>query len=145
MDSLTPLQASLSRLFLSWRTRRAPSTGGIHWRFFAALLAGPLTGGTSRTSATVLALSTGPRMFLLSSCRQSWGTRRGHLQIPGLAPLGSWCGRAVLAPVQPVVPFTGAIRRALNRWCLQQWRSTALFWPTGCLPSFLPQGGSSSL
>ena len=40
---------------------------------------------------------------------------------------------------------TGAIRSALGRWCLQQWRSTVLSWPTGYLLSFFPQGDSSSL
>ena len=85
-----------------------------HWRFFAALSVGSSAGGTLRTSAPLLALSTGPMLFLISSNRQSWGIRLGHLQIPGRPSFGSCSGRAVLALVRPVVPDTLALSVALS-------------------------------
>ena len=61
--------SSLHRLML-WRgTRWTPSTGGPHWRFFTALLAGSSADRISRTSAPLLTLSTGPMLFRLSSDR----------------------------------------------------------------------------
>ena len=139
--------SSLPRLMmLWWRTRRAPPTDGTHWPFFATLLVGSSAGGISRTSAPLLALSTVPMPFPLSSNRPSWGTRLGHLQIPGRPSLWLlFLPRSLRACAAGGSLHTGAIRSTLGRWCLRKWRSAALSWPTGCLARFLPQRGSSSL
>ena len=53
-----------------WRTRRALSNWLLsHWRSFAALSVGFSAGGISRTSASLLKLSTESMMFLLSGRR----------------------------------------------------------------------------
>ena len=62
-------QAIASLGWLSCGAPCAPSKGGINWRFFAALSVGFTAGGTSRTSAPLLALSTGAMLSLPSSGR----------------------------------------------------------------------------
>ena len=65
-------------------------------------------------SSLGLELSTGPMIFLLISGRHSWGNRLGLLQIPDLVSHGSCSGRAVLALVRPVVPYTLELSAALS-------------------------------
>ena len=83
-------------------------------RFFAALSAGSLAGGTSRTSAPLLALSTGPMMF-----PAPWQIPEGPRSLRlvpkfRLTSLGSCSGGAVLALVRPVVPYTLALSSACS-------------------------------
>ena len=101
-----------------------------HWRFFVALSAGSSASGTSRTSASLLALSTGPLMSP-ALWQVPWGSR--SLRVTPkfrLTSTDSCSGGALLALVRPVVPYTLVLLSALS---------------AGCLPSFLPQGGSSPL
>ena len=84
-----------------------------YWRFFAALSISSSTGRTSRTSAPLLALSTGLMIFP-ALWQVSWGPRslratpKSRLTFPG-----SWSGGAVLALVRPVVSYTPALSSAL--------------------------------
>ena len=105
------LMAHLSRSFDRWLLS--------HWRFFAALSAGSSAGGASRTSAPLLALSTGPMIFPVL-----WQVPRGShlLQVTPkfrLTSRGFCSGGAVLTLVHGSL-HTSAILSALGRWCLQQ-------------------------
>ena len=67
-----------------------------------------------RTSALLLVQSTEPMTSLLSG-RWSSSALLVHLQIPGRPPFGSCSGgRAVLALVRPMVPYTLALSAALS-------------------------------
>ena len=86
-----------------------------------SLSAGSLAGGTSRTSAPLLALSTGPMMF--PAPWQVPGGPRSLRLVPKfrLTSLGSYSGGAVLALVWPVVPYTLALSSACSAgWCLRK-------------------------
>ena len=100
------LMAHSSRSFHRWLLS--------YWHFFAALSTGSSAGATSRTSAPLLALSTGPMMFP-ALWQVPWGSRSLRVTPESrLTSLGSCSGRAVFPLVRPVAPYTLALSSALS-------------------------------
>ena len=116
-------QLSFFRLRLRNRSRSTPCSS-LGWCSDGALVAplrpvalllsaDSLADSTSRTSTLLLAQSTGSMVPLLSG-RWSWSTLLVYLQVPDRPSLGSCSGSAVLALVQPVVPYTLVLSSSLS-------------------------------
>ena len=104
--------SSLPRLMLWWRTRCAPSTSGTHWRFFSALgrFLGRWYFTYQRSSpGAVDRANDVPALFGKVILKiPVWFTSKFQASLSS-----NFCsGRAVLALVRPVVPYTLALSAA---------------------------------
>ena len=110
LPAAVTLMVHSSRSFDRWLLSR--------WHFFVALSTSSSAGGTSRTRARLLALSTRPMMFP-ALWQVPWGSRslcvspKSRLTSPG-----SCSGGAVLALVRPVVYNTLALLAAFSAGCV---------------------------